>query len=145
MKDIKYEYFVHTWGGFYNEHNKEVHKQEEGSKWFNTKEERDKYIDNLYKLCDSLNTPDACLAKVVAEGYNTRELPTCHRVVEYEGKEYYTKYDWEWSASYSNLRYWMEYKWYPGFNDYPLGEDFDYSKVKVVQEWITGAFDIHEE
>lgn len=36
----------------------------------------------------------------------------------------------------------LKTKWYPGCNGYPLGEDFDYenNKVKIIQEWITGAF-----
>ena len=40
----------------------------------------------------------------------------------------------------------MENNWYPGFNDYPLGENFDYNenKVTVIQEWITGSFLVKE-
>ena len=36
----------------------------------------------------------------------------------------------------------MENKWYVGFNDYPMGGDFDYDneEFEVIQEWISGAF-----
>ncbi len=47
---------------------------------------------------------------------------------------------------YSTVEYHIENKWYPGFNDYPLGEDFDYekNKVEIIKEWVVGAFDLDE-
>jgi hypothetical protein len=38
-------------------------------------------------------------------------------------------------------KYTLKWKWTCGFNDYPLGEDFDYDNnhPKIIQEWITGA------
>ena len=68
-----------------------------------------------------------------------------HRVIKYEGKEYYSKYELSPNYPYDAAKYHLENKWYPGFNDYPLGEDFDYENVETVQEWITGAFDITDE
>ena len=42
----------------------------------------------------------------------------------------------------------MEYKWYPGFNDEVietiLGEEVDYTKVKVLAEWTSGTLIIDD-
>ena len=47
-------------------------------------------------------------------------------------------------SSIPKVEYIIEEKWYPGFNDYPLGEDFDYNSdgFEVIQEWITGGFNV---
>lgn len=143
MKETrKYEYFIHTWGGFYNQSNVDIHgftKEQGGSKWFDTKEDRENYINLLENVCKNLGTPDACIVHVIDEGYDTRDVPTAHRITEYEGKHYYSCDKWNWPSDLSTIEYHMEWKWYPGFNDYPLGMDFDYSKVNIVQEWITGV------
>lgn len=36
----KYEYHLHTWGGFYNKEYSEIHKKPNGDFWFESYEER---------------------------------------------------------------------------------------------------------
>lgn len=140
MDNPKYEYYIYTWGGFYNDKYFKVHKHLPGARWFDTKESRDAYLELLKEIETTLNARH--LAYQVAEGCHTRNLPVIHRISEYKGKRVYTRYEWSWPESLSALKYHAEWKWYPGFNDYPFGEDFDdYQNVNIVQEWFTGAFD----
>ena len=140
---MKYEYLLHTWGGFYNKYYQEKHGEVSGYHYFDSKEERDEYLEKLKKIEIELSAFH--LVTILCEGYNTREVTTLHRVIKYEGKEYYSKYELSPNYPYDAAKYHLENKWYPGFNDYPLGEDFDYENVETVQEWITGAFDITDE
>ena len=137
---MKYEYHLRTWGGFYNEEYKAVHKKEEGDFWFNTKEEREKYLANLTEISASLNAN--FLMSVEHEGYHVRTEVVLNRISKHNEKEIHTTRSMGYGYNYDNAKYFLEYKWYPGFNDYPFGEDFDYSdpNFQVVQEWITGAF-----
>lgn len=137
MEQPKYEYHVRTWGGFYNEEYQSVHKKESGDFWFDTIEARRAYIDELRQIEQTMNARH--LALTTTEGFCCRIRTVCHRVIEFDGKQYYTTSDLGVNCSFSVAEYWMSDKWYPGFNDEPLGEDFDYTKVKVVAEWITGA------
>jgi len=84
-----------------------------------------------------------CLS--LSEGYCCNIRTILHRVIEYEGKQYYSSNNMGINFPAQSAAFHMTYKWTPGFNDYPLGEDFDYSKVKIVQEWITGAFNTKDE
>lgn len=139
---IKYEYLLHTWGGFYNEEYQLIHKEVEGYHYFNSKLERKSYINKLRAIEDELKAHSLVMTK--SEGYNTRVSTILHRVIKWEDKEYYSKYELSPNYSYEIAKYHLENKWYPGFNDYPLGENFDYENVETVQEWITGAFDISD-
>lgn len=140
---MKYEYLLYTWGGFYNEYNKGIHKEQEGYHYFDTEEERSKYIHKLKAIEKDTNA--LYLMTHLAEGYYVRTIPMLHRVIRYKGKEYYS-YDTRLPGTpYYAMKYNLENKWYPGCNDYPLGEDFEhYDDVETVQEWITGAFDIND-
>lgn len=135
----KYEYHVHTWGGFYNKEHKDIHKKESGDFWFNTKEERQSFIDELRTIEKQLNARH--LAMTLSEGYCCRIHTVLHRVVEWQGKQYYSSYDMGINYPFGAAKFHLEWKWTCGFNDYPLGEEFDYHKNKpiVIQEWITGA------
>lgn len=149
LKEIPtYEYFVHTWGGFYNKEHKEKHKQEEGSRWFPNKEERDVYVKSLEYLSKQLNAKMVIVH--IAEGYNTRNLPCIHRVVEYKGSRIYSFNQWYWPDTASTLEYHLKYKWYPGFNDYAVqnafpDEEINWEEVKIVQEWLTGDFEVESD
>lgn len=144
MSIPKYEYFFHVWGGFFNDHNKEIHGYEEGTQYFDDQHTRDLVLQNMEKARVNLDTRDAILVYKIDEGYHVRKLPACHRVVEYKGKRYYSTYKWHWPESADTLWFCMENKWYPGFNDHvveeELGHEVDYNNVEIVQEWITGAF-----
>lgn len=138
----QYKYHLLTWGGFYNEQYKSIHNEEEGNFFFSTEEGRKSYIEYLRGIEKELNARHLVIS--MSEGYSF-ERTILHRVIRFEGKEFYTQYDMGINFPFGAAKYHMEYKWRPGFNDDPLGEDFDYSKVEIVQEWITGAFDINNE
>ena len=144
MIGIKYEYMLHTWGGFYNDEFKSIHGHIGGSHYFDTKQKRENYLDMLQGVSDRLNAK--CLVSTLEEGYHTRTPVVAHRVSSFKGETYHTIYDFPPCYPYDVALYHLENKWYVGFNDYPLGEDFDYDSndVKVEAEWITGAFDIKE-
>ena len=143
ISELKYEYMLYTWGGFYNKEYKKIHKEEPGYKWFNYLKEREDYFSKLQNIEKSLKAE--YLVRVVAEGYTTRIPTIVHRVIRYENKEYYTTQEYWPSYDLSAAEYGLEYKFYPGFNDYPLGEDFDYNKIEIIQEWTTGAFEFKRE
>jgi hypothetical protein len=138
-KQPKYEYYLVTWGGFYNDEHKSKHGLEEGNFWFDTAGERQSFIDARRKIEEELNATVLMIDE--KEGYSTREKTTLHRVCRFKGKEAYTEYYLGYCNSISVVQFMFEYKWYPGFNDYPFGEDFDYEAqdFEIVQEWSTGA------
>lgn len=76
------------------------------------------------------------------EGTDCRIPVMLHRVISIDGYSIETSYDMGPCRDYKQAEFFLENKWYPGCNDYPLGEDFDYSKSKIetVAEWITGPF-----
>jgi hypothetical protein len=136
---MKYEYHLFVWGGFFNEEHLNKHCVQPGDYWFDTKEEREAFLNNLKKLEARLNAKHLC--SKMTEGYCCRIRTVLHRVVEWEGQTYYSQNDLGINFPFDTAKYILEWKWYPGFNDYPLGEDFDYdnNNVKIVKEWITGA------
>jgi len=140
---MKYQYAIYTWGGFYNQEYQSQHKYEPGQRVFDTKEERDDYIADLRVKEISLDARH--LMMVLDEGFAVNEVLTCHRVIKFEGKYYYSSdvisvWGTFEEGVFGTASYHMRWKWYPGFNDYPAGEGKDYSKAEVIQEWITGAF-----
>lgn len=143
MKVPQKDYFLYTWGGFYNKHNQELHHQQEGLHVFDNEVGRETYLETLQKFRDTIKTSDCILIYKKFEGYNV-QLPCIHRISEYKGKKYYSKYCWNWLESLNVLKYVAKYKWYPGHNDEiieeQLGEKVDYSKVKIIDEWFTGTF-----
>lgn len=140
MKNLKYEYHLLTWGGFYNEEHFDIHQEPDGNHWFDTNEERQIYIDKLNFIEKELSA--FTLVTNISEGYSCRTRTVLHRVIEFEGKRHYSKCDMGINYEISAARFHLEWKWTCGFNDYPLGDDFDYesNKPKIIQEWITGAF-----
>lgn len=145
MEKPKYEYHVLIWGGFFNDEYAKIHNIKEGDYWFNNESERDKFIRELKLIETKLSAKHLMISK--SEGYHCRTRTELHRIIKFKNKEYYSKYDMGVNYPYDAAMYHLEWKWYPGFNDYPLGEDFDYNtnEIKVIQEWITGAFDFKNE
>lgn len=139
---LKYQYYLFTWGGFYNDIYKYIHGIDEGSRWFDTEEDRENYIQYLKDIEAKICKPPSILCITKREGYHCGIHTKLHRVIEWEGKRHYSEEDMGVGYPIGLAKYQMTYKWQPGFNDYPLGTDFDYenNKVKIIQEWITGAF-----
>ena len=145
-KELKYQYHIQLWGGFYNDNHKKKHGFEPGDYLFDTKEQREKYLNNLETISEKLNAK--MLAYTKTEGFNCDTRTVLHRVTEFEDKIYYTERDLGINYPYDSAKYMIEWKWTPGCNDYPLGEDFEYDERQNeynVHEWITGAFDSNEE
>ena len=80
-KELKYEYLLKCWGGFWNPLNIKIHKEPQFDyKWFDTLEERNLEINRLNHLkevhSDYLNfigtLNDSCIAMRLSEGYLTR-------------------------------------------------------------------------
>lgn len=132
----KYEFLLHTWGGFYNEEHKKRHNRERGYHYFDTAEEREKYL-NALKTEEILLKAEYLMA-AKEEGYDVRIPLIAHRVILLNGKEYYDSTEFPPKYPLSSAQYHITYKWKPGFNSYPAG-DVDYSKAIVIQEWFTGA------
>lgn len=142
MEAPKYQYHVLTWGGFYNERYKEIHGLEGGNYFFDTEEERTEFIKNRRKVADLLSANYLMIS--TSEGFCCDIETIIHRVIEVDGVQYYSQRSMGVNYPFSAAKYFLENRWYPGFNDYPVGEDYDYSDVKIVKEWVTGA-DIIEE
>jgi len=142
---MKYEYMLLVWGGFFNKEFQDIHKIEEGYYYFDTAEERETFVKKLRSIEEDLGA--WYLMTLTQEGYHLRKDVILHRVTRFEGKDYHTSTEQIRGCSFETAKYHMENKWYLGFNDYPLGEDFDYDsdKVEVIAEWIEGCFDIGEE
>ena len=137
----KYQYHLKTWGGFYNDEYKEIHGLQEGDFLFDTEEEREAFIEHIEGLERTLGAYTLMLS--ISEGYDCTTETICYRVCEWEGEEYLTKKVLGVGYGYTIARYIMGNKWYPGFNDYPLGKGFEHYRhpeFKIKSEWITGAF-----
>lgn len=146
MNKLKYEYYLYTWGGFYNQQYKDIHQEEPKAKWFNTLEKRSEYINKLKKIEEELQAKHLCI--ITCEGYFTRTPVILHRVSKYKNKIVKTTNELWPDTSYDGAKYILQWKWYPGCNDYPFGEDFDYEnnkKFEIIQEWIEGCFDLKED
>jgi len=143
---MKYEYLLRTWGGFYNKENGFSEKYKPGLHYFDTEGARKAYVAEL--KFRNLAKGDLGLVCDLSEGFNCRTHTILHRAISYEGNRYYDTNDLGPNFNYSGAQYIMNYKWTLGCNHYPLGEDFDYENDKdivIIQQWITGAFDIEQE
>ena len=141
----KYQYHVSTWGGFYNDEHKAIHGLDDGDFVFDTKQQREAFIERRKEISRKLNAHHLALS--LSEGFTCDVRTVLHRVVTINGEQHYSTYDMGINYPFNVAMYHMENKWYPGFNDYPLGEDFDYDSadIKVLQEWITGAMTVNED
>jgi len=147
MDNLKYEYHILIWGGFFNKEYKDIHKIESGDYYFDSEKKRYNFLLKLKKISIKLNAK--MLMHSFTEGYNCRTDTILHRIIRYDGREYYSWYNMGKNYPYDAAMYHLEWKWNPGFNDYPLGDDFDYEKhmfkTEIIQEWITGAFSFKRE
>ena len=140
----KYQYHVCTWGGFYNSEHKAIHGLEDGDFVFDTEQQREAFIERRKKTSKELNARSIVFSS--SAGFTCDVRTVLHRVVTINGELHYSTCDMGVNYQFNVAMYHMENKWYTGFNDYPLGEDFDYDSadIKVLQEWITGAMNVDE-
>jgi hypothetical protein len=83
----KYEYLLHCWGGFWNKHNVDIHKEPDFQyKWFNTKEERQIEINRLDAIQEKYKFKDGIIARSFSEGYLTRFQFVIQSIVEDNGE-----------------------------------------------------------
>lgn len=90
-KKNKYEYMIHTWGGFYNKEHQSKHGHVPGYRWFDTAKEREDYLSRLKEIEQRMNAYN--LAVSMAEGTHTRMRTIATMTFVYRGIEYPCKYD----------------------------------------------------
>lgn len=86
-----YEYMVQTWGGFYNDEHKAVHKLEPGYYWFSTEEARADFINERTRISVELNAH--VFVTVLYEGRHTRMRTVARMDLVLDGKTYPLAYD----------------------------------------------------
>jgi hypothetical protein len=107
FENEKYEFLLHTWGGFYNEEYKAKHGLEPGYFWFDTKEERESYLKNLKDIEEKLSAK--YLATSFYEGKNTRYRTIVKMKFIYNGKAYPYEYDFGYGYDTESAHYmWKE-------------------------------------
>ena len=91
FENEKYEYLLHTWGGFYSDEHKAKHGLEPGYFWFDTAEERQKFLDGLREIEKKFQSN--YLAHDFEEGKHVRYRTIARMKFVYNGKEYPIEYD----------------------------------------------------
>ena len=102
----KYEYLLHTWGGFYNEEHKAKHGLEPGYFWFSTADERKKFLDNLKEAEKKYEAH--YLASSFEEGKYVRYRTVARMKLVYKGKEYPYEYDFGFGYPVDSAHYMWE-------------------------------------
>jgi len=136
----EYHYNVLVWGGFFNKEYRKIHGYQDGNYRFKSIEERTKFINTLESI--EFNLGAKYLMTSLSEGFNCFKSVHIHRICKYKDKTLHTKRNMGVNYPFDSAQYFLENKWYPGFNDYPFGEDFDYEDPDfiVIDEWVTGSF-----
>lgn len=106
FENEKYEYLLHTWGGFYNEEHKTKHGLEPGYFWFSTSDERKKFFDNLKEIEKKYEAHH--LASSFKEGKNVRYRTIARMKLVYNGKEYPYEYDFGFCYPVESAHYMWE-------------------------------------
>lgn len=103
MQEDKYEYMFHTWGGFYNKQHKDIHGKEEGYFFFDTKEDRERYLNDLLNIEKQLNA--IRLVYTFEEGNNVRYKTIAKMQLLYNNKWYDFSYDFGHAYSEKNAHF----------------------------------------
>lgn len=82
----KYEFVLHTWGGFYNDENKAKHGLEPGYFWFDTAEDRQKFLDSLREIEKKFDAK--YIAHNFEEGQHVRYRTIARMTLVYNNKAY---------------------------------------------------------
>lgn len=139
VKEMKYEYMLHTWGGFYNEKYQKVHNERSGYKWFNSNEERQQEIGRLRTIEDSMGAHSLVVS--VEEGHHTRLMTILSAIVEYKGQTLYMEHSAGYGYPVSAAEYMLEWKWphnhYIGDTDTTWEDEVDAGNAKIVESWYS--------
>ena len=106
IENEKYEYMLHTWGGFYNDEHKAKHGLEEGYYWFSTAWDRQKYLDNLKEIEKKFDAK--YLASNFEEGKHVRYRTIARMKLVYKGIEYSYEYDFGFGYPVESARFMWE-------------------------------------
>lgn len=98
-----YEYHLKTWGGFYNKEHSSVHGKEAGDFWFNTWEDRDKYLHEL-KLLEKKHGANH-LAYTLSEGHDCRKQTVVRITANYLGVTYNFEYNFGYGYGVDNAEF----------------------------------------
>lgn len=99
----KYEYMLQTWGGFYNDEYREKHGYTGGYFWFDTAEERQRYISELREAEDKFGA--RILVIDIKEGSDLRQRTVAKMTFSYMGREYQHEEDFGFAFPEENARY----------------------------------------
>jgi hypothetical protein len=99
----KYEYMLHTWGGFYNAEHAAKHGLKGGYFWFDTAKERDDYLKNLQAIEKRLSAH--ALAFTTSEGDNTRLRTVAEMTLIHDWKSYDFEYDFGYAFDHESARF----------------------------------------
>ncbi len=142
--EVKYEWVLQTWGGFYNKHYQEQHKEVPGYQWFETEAQLIKEVDRLRRLERDYREQDrvtgttstCCLVTDVNEGYDTRLMTTLNVIVQYRGKTWHITRDMGYGYPTSAAEYHMEWKWDSNYWIDGSWVDDAATECKVLDSWI---------
>lgn len=86
FKNEKYEYVLHTWGGFYNEEHAKIHGKKSGYFFFDTMEQLQQYLKELRNIQKEIGAYE--LMTDINEGKDVRYTTIAKMKMMYNGKEY---------------------------------------------------------
>jgi len=103
----KHEYMVHLWGGFFNEEYRAKHGREPGYYFFDTAEERDRFLAELRAEEQALGQY-ATLAQKTIDGRHVRYRTVAKMRLRYQGKEYALEHDFGHAYPVDSAHYMFE-------------------------------------
>lgn len=146
MEIKKYQFLLHTWGGFYNEEYQKIHKETPGYQFFDSMDDLQKELNRLRKIEKELNA--RCLAMNIYEGWDVHLKTIAELEFKYKDKIYSIEYDFgygypEESAMWMftdgnyacdcNRSIFIKNK-YPDFHEFgDCGHEIKLSNIKIVK------------
>lgn len=141
----KHEYMVHLWGGFFNEEHKARHGRESGYYFFDTAEERDRFVSTLHAEEEAFDAK--YLAQDNADGRHVRYKTVAKMRLVYQGKEYALEHDFGYAYPVDAAHYMFEdgnyscdcnrslflAEKYEGFPELDCGHEVELAAFQVVR------------
>lgn len=103
----KYEYLLHTWGGFYNPEYQQIHGKKEGYFFFDTMKELQDYLHELRLIEKALDAFQ--LMSSIYEGRHVRYRTVAKMKFVFEGNEYEYEEDFGYGLEVDHAE-WMFYE-----------------------------------